>query len=250
VPLRLIARLDIKAPNLVKGMRLEGLRVIGDPAVHAKRYADQGADELMYQDIVASLYGRNSIADLVRQTAEQVFVPLTVGGGIRTITDIQSLLRAGADKVCINTAAVKRPEFISEAAKTFGCQCIVVAIETIRQGDGTWHAFTDNGRGRTGLDAYDWAQRVVELGAGELLLTSVDREGLRRGFDLPFIQRLAKVVNIPVVVHGGAGSTTHLTEAAKLGIDGVAVASLLHYNTATIASLKAGLAEQGVEVRT
>ena len=249
IPLRIIPRLDIKAPNLVKGIRLEGLRVLGDPAVYAQQYYEAGADELMYQDIVASLYGRNSLTDLVRRTSERVFIPLTVGGGIRTVMDIQGLLRAGADKVCLNTAAVARPELISEAASTFGSQCIVIAIETIRQPDGTWKAFTDNGREHTGLDAYDWARRAVDLGAGELLLTSVDREGTKKGFDLEFIKRLAKTVSVPVVAHGGAGCEQHIIEAAKLGVDGVAVASLFHYKNKSITDLKKALANAEIEVR-
>jgi cyclase len=248
-PLRVIPRLDIKAPNLVKGIRLEGLRVIGDPADHAERYFQQGADELMYQDIVASLYGRNSLTDLVRKTAERIFIPLTVGGGIRSVTDIQALLRAGADKVCLNTAAVARPEFISEAASTFGSQCVVIAIETIRQSDGRWKAFTDNGREHTGLDAYDWARRAVDLGAGELLLTSVDREGTKKGFDVEFIRLLATSVGVPVVAHGGAGSVADVAAVAALGVDGVAVASLLHYQHTTVGGLKRALLERGVEVR-
>ena len=248
-PLRVIPRLDIKAPNLVKGIRLEGLRVIGDPADHAQRYFEQGADELMYQDIVASLYGRNSLTDLVRRTAERIFIPLTVGGGIRSVTDIQALLRAGADKVCINTAAVARPEFITEAATTFGSQCVVVAIETIRQPNGSWEAFTDNGREHTGLDAYDWARRAVDLGAGELLLTSVDREGGKKGFDLEFIRRLATTVGVPVIAHGGAGSAAHVAQVAGLGVDGVAIASVLHYKQTTVGELKQALGTAGVGVR-
>jgi cyclase len=248
-PLRIIPRLDIKAPNLVKGIRLEGLRVIGDPADHAQRYFEQGADELMYQDIVASLYGRNSLTELVRKTAERIFIPLTVGGGIRSVADIQNLLRAGADKVCLNTAAVARPALISEAASTFGSQCIVIAIETIRQTNGSWEAFTDNGREHTGLDAYDWARRAVDLGAGELLLTSVDREGTKKGFDVDFIKRLATTVGVPVVAHGGASSAAQVAEVAGLGVDGVAIASLLHYKWSTISELKRELTNAGVEVR-
>jgi cyclase len=249
MPLRVIPRLDIKAPNLVKGVRLEGLRVMGQPAEFAARYFEQGADELYYQDIVASLYQRNTINELIRATAERVFVPLTVGGGVRSIDDIRALLRSGADKVCINTAAVLRPELIREAARTFGTQCIVVAIETIRQKTGYWEAFTDNGREHTGLDAYDWARRAVDLGAGELLLTSVDHEGTRRGFDLEFIQKLARQVPVPVVAHGGAGCMAHLIEVARLGVDGIAVASLLHYGQHTVAELKQGLSAAGMEVR-
>jgi cyclase len=159
------------------------------------------------------------------------------------------LLRAGADKVCINTAAVQRPEFISEAARSFGSQCITVAVETIRQRDGSWKAFTDNGREHTGLDAYDWAKRAVELGAGELLLTSVDKEGTGKGFDLDFVKRLARSVGVPVVAHGGAGSVDDLQAVADTGVDGIAVASLLHYEKTTVAEMKAGLAASGVAVR-
>jgi cyclase len=249
MPLRIIARLDIKAPNLVKGVRLEGLRVLGKPAEFAGRYFEQGADELYYQDIVASLYNRNSILELVRSAAEHIFVPLTVGGGVRTIEDIRLALRAGADKVCINTAAIGRPELIGEAARIFGTQCVVVAVEAIRQNDGRWKAFTDNGREHTGLDARDWAMRAVELGAGELLLTSVDREGTRKGFDLDFIAGIAGEVDVPVVAHGGAGSVEDVVEVARLGVDGVALASLLHYGKLTIAQLKQGLATAGIEVR-
>ena len=249
MPLRIIPRLDIKAPNLVKGVRLEGLRVLGNPAEFAERYFEQGADELYYQDIVASLYQRNTINELIRTAAERIFVPLTVGGGVRSIEDIRALLRSGADKVCINTAAVRRPELIPEAARTFGTQCIVVAIETIRQKNGSWKAFTDNGREHTGLDAYDWARRAVDLGAGELLLTSVDHEGTRRGCDLEFIEKLARQVPVPVVAHGGAGSIEHLVEGAKLGVDGIAIATGLHYKNLTVGEIKRGLAAAGVEVR-
>jgi cyclase len=249
MPLRIIARLDIKAPNLVKGVRLEGLRVLGKPAEFAARYFAQGADELYYQDIVASLYERNSILDLVSEAAEQIFVPLTVGGGIRTVEDIRQALRAGADKVCINTAAIRRPELIGEAARIFGTQCVVVAVEAIRQPNGTWKAFTDNGREHTGMDARDWAFRAVELGAGELLLSSVDREGTRKGFDLDFIAAVAPQLDVPVVAHGGAGSVEDIVQASRLGIDGVAIASVLHYGTLQIGAIKQALASAGVEVR-
>jgi len=249
MPIRLIPRLDIKAPNLVKGIRLEGLRVIGRPSDFAQSYFEQGADELVYQDIVASLYGRNNIVELVRETAERIFIPLTVGGGIRTIMDIQNLLRAGADKVCINTAAASRPAFIKEAARIFGRQCIVVAIEAIRKPNGSWEAFTNNGREHTGLDAVEWALRAVELGAGEVLITSVDREGTRKGFELDLIAAIAPKVEVPVVVHGGAGSLKDLVDAAKLGVDGLVVSSLLHYRVHTVGELKAHLVQAGVEVR-
>ena len=247
--LRIIPRLDIKAPNLVKGIRLEGLRKLGNPAAFAERYYEQGADELIYQDIVASLYERNGIEDLIRETAERIFIPLTVGGGIRTLADIQSILRAGADKICLNTAAIKNPRFITEAANRFGRQCIVVVIEAIRQSDGVWKAFTDNGREHSGRDALEWAAEAVELGAGELLVTSVDREGTASGFELDLLKRLARVVPVPVIAHGGAGKVADIAEVARLGVDGVAIAGLLHYGRATIAEIKDALAGAGVEVR-
>lgn len=247
--IRVIARLDIKAPNLVKGIHLEGLRVIGDPAEHAVRYYEQGADELLYVDIVASLYQRNSIADLVARTADQIYVPLTVCGGIRSILDIHKLLRAGADKVAINTAAVRNPALITEAARIFGSQCIVISIEVMRQADGAWKVFTDNGREHTGLDAVDWAKRVVDLGAGEVLLTSVEKEGTRKGFDLDLIAVVGPQLGVPVIACGGAGSIDHVAQAVRSGADAVAVAGLLHYKVETVNSLKAGLAQRGVEVR-
>lgn len=249
MPLRIIPRLDIKAPNLVKGIRLEGLRVLGSPRDFAQVYFEQGADEIIYQDIVASLYGRNNIVELIRETAESVFVPLTVGGGVRTIDDIQKLLRSGADKIMINTAAVADPNLITESARRFGSQCITVVLETIRQSNGTWKAFTDNGREHTGLDAYDWAMRVIDLGAGELVLTSVDREGTQKGFELEFIEKIARQAPIPVIAHGGAGSIEHVVEVAKTGIDGVAIATILHYGKATIQEIKLAIAKAGISVR-
>jgi len=246
---RVIPRLDIKAPNLVKGIRLEGLRKLGNPAQFAERYYEEGADELIYQDIVASLYERNGIEGLIRETAERIFIPLTVGGGIRTLDDIQSILRAGADKICINTAALKNPAFITQASERFGRQCIVVAIEAIRQSDGVWKAFSDNGREHTGRDAVEWAMQAVELGAGELLVTSVDREGTGSGFELDLLRRLAMEVPVPVIAHGGAGNVDDIVKVSRLGVDGVAVASLLHYGRSTIAEIKRVLADAGTEVR-
>lgn len=246
---RVIARLDVKAPNLVKGIHLEGLRVIGDPAEHALRYYQQGADEILYVDIVASLYERNSLLDLVAKTAGEVFVPLTVGGGIRTVQDIHALLRAGADKVAINTAAVRRPELITEASRIFGSQCIVLNVEAKRKPAGGWEAFTDNGREHTGLDVVEWVKRGVELGAGEVLLTSVDREGTRKGFDRELIAAIGPHVSVPVIACGGAGSIDHVVEAMGAGADGVAIASLLHYKTATVGDVKTGLRRGGHEVR-
>jgi cyclase len=244
-----IARLDIKAPNLVKGIHLEGLRVIGDPGEHALRYYEQGADELLYIDIVASLYERNNLTDLLARTASEIFVPLTVGGGVRSVDDVSSLLRAGADKVAINTGAVRRPALITEAAKSFGSQCIVASIEAKRRPNGGWEAYTDDGRERTGLDVVEWAHRLVELGAGEVLLTSVDMEGTRKGFDLTLIETLGRKLEVPVIACGGAGNVAHVAQAIGAGADAVAMASIFHYKTETIGSLKEGLATAGVEVR-
>jgi len=248
--LRIAARLDIKAPNLVKGIHLEGLRVVGDPAEAARRYHHEGIDELFYQDIVASLYARSTIIDLIRSTASEVFVPLTVGGGLRSLEDIQSVLRAGADKVSLNTAAVARPELISEAAARFGSQCLVVAIEAIRGPSGEWFAFTDNGRTPTGLEAVEWAARAVELGAGELLLTSVDRDGTRRGTETELVSRVAAEVRVPVIAHGGVGTPDHVVDAARAGASCVAIASALHFRDLSVADVKATACAAGFMVRT
>lgn len=233
---RIIARLDVKAPHLTKGIQLEGLRVMGDPAVFAKRYYEQGVDEIMYQDTVASLYGRNGLTELVRRTSADIFVPLCVGGGLRTVEDIHLMLMAGADKVCINTAATKRPLLLSEGAKRFGSQAIVCAIEYI---DGK--VMTDNGREHTGLDAYDWARKAVDYGAGEILLTSIARDGGKKGYDCEFIARVAANVGVPVIAHGGCWTAEHITAASEAGADACAVASALHYNKLTVSDLKKGL---------
>lgn len=246
---RVIARLDVKAPNLVKGIRLEGLRVMGDPREFARRYYAEGADEILYVDIVASLYGRNNILDVVRRTAEDVFVPLTVAGGLRSVDDVREALRSGADKVAINTAAVKRPELIREVSEAFGSQCLVIDVQTKHTGPGRWEAYTDNGRERSGLDALEWAARAVDLGAGELLLTSVDREGTRKGLELECLERVTRVVSVPVIACGGAGRPEHVREAIEAGADAVAVASVLHYGLASIGEIKVCLAEAGVAVR-
>ena len=229
--LRIIPKLDIKGPNLVKGIHLEGLRVLGKPAQFAKYYYEQGADEIIYQDVVASLYGRNSLHDIISRTAKEIFIPLTVGGGIRTLGDIYSVLRAGADKVAINTAAHENPEFISQASRAFGKSTIVVSIEAIRQPDGTFQAFTDNGRNKTGREVISWAKQIVELGAGEILLTSVDKEGTGEGLNIELIRQVNSKINIPLVVHGGIGSYVHVLEAVveKKMISGISISSMLHY---------------------
>jgi len=228
---RIIPRLDIKGPNLVKGIHLEGLRVLGKPETFAQYYYETGADELMYQDVVASLYNRNSLHEIVSRTARAVHIPLTVGGGLRSIDDIKGVLRAGADKVSLNTAVLKNPELIRDAAHIFGSSTIVVAIEAIRQSDGTYLAYTDNGREYTGIEALSWAKRVAELGAGEIVATSVDREGTGDGYDLAFTSAVAQAVPIPVIAHGGPGSLKDCSAAIKEGkADSIAIASMLHYD--------------------
>lgn len=247
---RLIARLDVKGPNLIKGIHLEGLRVIGDPQEFARQYYEQGADELIYIDIVASLYGRNSLGDIVARTARDVFVPLTVGGGLRSIDDVRAMLRAGADKVAINTAAIRRPELITEVAQRFGAQCMVLGIEAKRSGAGKWEAFTDNGRESTGVDVVEWCRRGYELGAGEILLTSVDQEGTRKGFDTALIEAVTKVVPIPVIASGGMGSTSHMVDAFTHGADAIAMADILHYKRMGLPDIRAAAVEAGLRVRT
>lgn len=246
---RLIARLDVKGPNLIKGIHLEGLRVIGDPQEYARRYYEQGADELIYIDIVASLYGRNSLGDIVARTARDVFVPMTVGGGLRSIDDVRAMLRAGADKVAINTAALRRPELVTEIAQRFGSQCMVLGVEAKGSGPGRWEAFTDNGRESTGVDVVEWCQRGYALGAGEILLTSVDREGTRKGYDTELIEAVTKVVPIPVIASGGMGKAEHMIGAVAHGADAVAMADILHYNRATLPELRASAVEAGLGVR-
>ena len=228
---RIIPRLDIKGPILVKGIHLEGLRVLGRPETFARHYYEQGADELLYMDVVASLYGRNSLVEIVEKTSREIFIPLTVGGGLRTVDDIRTVLNAGADKVSINTAAIERPELISEASQKYGSSTIMVSIEAIKKPDGSYEAYTDNGRESTGFDAMEWAVRAAGLGAGELIVTSIDREGTGKGFDLELTQRIAESVSIPVIACGGAGTTEHVSEIIREGkADAVCLASLFHYN--------------------
>jgi cyclase len=228
---RVIPRLDIKGPNLVKGIHLEGLRVLGKPWYYALQYYQDGADELLYNDVVASLYGRNNLEDIVRRTAENIFIPLTVIGGVRNLDDIKRLLRAGADKVGINTAATHNPKLLSEGAERFGSQCIVSSIEAKWVTPERCEAFTDNGREATSLDVFEWAQKVVELGAGEIFLTSIDRDGTGGGYDLELTRRVAEMVNVPVIACGGCGQPQHLADVIISGkADAISAGSIFHYN--------------------
>ena len=246
---RIIARLDVKAPNVVKGINLEGLRVVGSPDALAQKYYSEGIDELLYIDIVASLYQRNSILDIVSRTADEVFIPITVGGGIRTLEDARRVLRAGADKVAINTAAVSNPSLISELANTFGSQCVVVNVEAKAVGAKKWEAFSDNGREHTDRDAVEWILQAQELGAGEILLTSVDHEGLGRGCDLDLIDAVAAHMKVPLIISGGVGSPEDALKAVRHGADAVAMAHILHYGHNTISQVKSYLGEMGVQCR-
>ena len=227
---RVIPKLDIKGSDLVKGIKLEGLRVLGKPEIFAKKYYEDGADELIYQDVVASLYNRNGLHEIIEKTASKIFIPLTVGGGIRTIDDIKKILRSGADKVSINTAAHEKPDFISNAAKTFGTSTVVVSIEAIKQKDGNYIAFTDNGRNSSGREVISWARRVEKLGAGELLLINVDVDGTGLGPDIELVNKISKAVKIPVIVQGGFGDVTQVRNLVEnSNAKGVALSSILHY---------------------
>lgn len=231
---RVIARLDVKNEALVKGIHLEGLRVLGRPELFAEHYYGDGIDELLFMDVVASLYGRNSLVELVRNTAENIFVPLTVGGGVRSAEDVRALLHSGADKIAINTAAIKTPQLVKELADTFGSSTIAVAIEAIKDSAGNYLAYIDNGREYTGLNAVEWAQQVESLGAGEIILTSVDNEGTGKGMDLTLISQICAAVSIPVVAHGGVGSVEDMVRAfEQTDVDAVCAASVFHYDAIT-----------------
>jgi cyclase len=247
---RLIPRLDIKGPNLIKGIRLEGLRVMGDPQEFALRYYEAGADELIYMDIVASLYGRNNLSDIIRRAADQVYIPITVGGGIRSVDDARHILRSGADKVAINTAAVANPALITQVSRRFGSQAMVLSIEAKQVAPGRWEAYTDNGRERTGLDVIEWVKRGVELGAGEILLTSVDREGTRKGFEIDLVRQVSEAVPVPVIASGGMGSIDDLLQVVKSGrADAVAMADVLHYKRLELPDIRVAARDAGLAVR-
>lgn len=248
--LRLIARLDIKGSNLIKGIHLEGLRIIGSPNVHALRYYEQGADELIFMDCVASLYGRNQMENIIKEAAKNIFVPITVGGGIRSIENARAILRAGADKVAINTGAVVNSKIIYDMAREFGSQCMVLSIEAKKIGNDHWEVYTNNGRERTGLDVVEWVRRGVSEGAGEILLTSVDREGTRKGFDVELVKVVSSAVNVPIIASGGMGKPEDLLSAViEGGADAIAMADVLHYGRAEIGDIRAVAEAAGLGVR-
>ena len=248
--LRLIARLDVKAPNLVKGVQLEGLRKLGDPNEFASRYYEDGIDEIYYEDIVASLYGRNSLSHVIEETTRNVFVPITVGGGIRSVEDVERVLKSGADKVAINTEAIKTPTLISEVANRFGSQCMVLSVQAKRQTKG-WEAYYDNGRERSGLDVLEWVRIGQDLGAGEIVLTSVDKEGTTKGFDLELVKQVTARVDIPVIASGGAGNLDHLRDVVQdAHADAVALAHVLHYEKYSVGEIRRYCLDRNIPVRT
>jgi imidazole glycerol-phosphate synthase subunit HisF len=246
---RIIPCLDVHAGRVVKGVNFVDLIDAGDPVEQARVYDAAGADELTFLDITASHENRDTIYDVVRGTADHCFMPVTVGGGVRTVDDIRKLLLAGADKVSINSAAVSRPEFVAEAATAYGSQCIVVAIDAKSTGSGKWEVFTHGGRKPTGIDVIEWAKQMVSLGAGEILLTSMDRDGTKSGFDLGLTKAVSDAVSVPVIASGGVGNLDHLVEGVKAGASAVLAASIFHFGIYSIADAKRHMAEAGVAVR-
>ena len=255
VAVRVIPCLDVDAGRVVKGVKFENLRDAGDPVELAGVYDAQGADELTFLDVTASSSGRATMLDVVRRTAEQVFIPLTVGGGVRSVDDVDALLRAGADKVSVNTAAIARPELLAELSRQFGSQCIVLSVDARTvPADGTptasgWEVTTHGGRQGTGIDAIEWARRGAELGVGEILLNSMDADGTKAGFDLPMLRAVRAAVNVPVIASGGAGSVGDFAPAVQAGADAVLAASVFHFGELTIGEVKAAMAAEGITVR-
>ncbi len=249
-PVRLISRLDIKGTNLIKGIRFEGLRVIGSPNEKARHYYEQGVDELLYIDAVASLYNRSYLGDLVTEVVKDVFVPITVGGGIRSVDDVRALLRAGADKVAINTAAVKDPDLLTRVAESFGRQCVVLSVEAKSVGPGKWEVYTEGGREKSGRDVAEWIAEGIERGAGELLVTSVDNDGTETGADIELMKMAGELSTVPVIASGGVGSAAHARKLVdSANVDAVAIGRALHYGRLELGSLRHSLRSNGVGVR-
>lgn len=248
--IRIIPRLDIKGSNVVKPVMTEALRVVGDPHRLIARYFNEGADEIAYIDIVASLYGRNLDLNQLQKVTEGIFIPITVGGGIRSIGDINNVLRAGADKVAINTYALSHPQFLREAVGQFGAQCIVLQVDAKRQPDGHYEPYTDGGREKTGKEVVSWVKRAIDMGVGEVMLASIDREGTRAGFDLELVKSISSFSPVPVIVHGGAGTLDSIYRVIdEGGADAVSASSIFHYSEYQIGEIKKFLAKKGVNVR-
>lgn len=248
--IRIIPRLDIKGSNVVKPVHTEALRVVGNPKDLVRRYFEDGADEIIYMDIVASLYRRNLDFDLLRLVTDGIFIPVTVGGGIRSIHDVNNALRSGADKVAINTYAIHYPEFITEAAKEFGSQCVVLSVEAKQQSDRMWEAYTDGGREHSGKDVIEWIREGIQRGAGEIMITSIDQDGTLRGYDLELIKKITAFAEVPVIVYGGAGNKEDFKKAvAGGGADAIAAATIFHYQNLSISELKNYLRSENINVR-
>lgn len=247
--IRLIARLDIKGKNLIKSINLEGIRVVGQPHERALHYYQSGADELIYMDMVASLYGRNNLHDVVEETAKDVFIPLTVGGGVRSVDDVEKLLQAGADKVAINTAAIHNPGLISEIAQRFGAQCVVLSVEAKMQTPNSWEAYVDCGRERSGKDVVEWVKHATTLGIGEVMVTSIDREGTRKGFDAALVQAVSAATSVPVIASGGYGQAQHIKDVVDASADAIAFADALHYERESMLDIRKHAQSFGYEVR-
>jgi cyclase len=246
---RIIARIDVKNQHVIKGIQFDGLRKLGNPNDFARNYYLNNIDEIIFMDAVASLYDRNNLYNIIKKACEEVFVPITVGGGIRKIDDIKMALESGADKVAINTQAIKSPSFIHESSRIFGKQCIVGSIEAKKNGN-TWEAYIDNGREKTGIDVIEWVQKLQDLGVGELMITSVDKEGTQSGLDLELLKKIQNVVRVPLIVSGGIGNLDHIGEACKnISFGGLAIASILHYNKHNIGEIKQIMKKNGLRVR-
>ena len=247
--LRIVSRLDIKGPNLVKGLNLEGLRILGKPQQFAKAYYEEGIDELIYVDTVASLYGRNSLLDLIRLTAKEIFIPLTVGGGISSVENIRDLLKAGADKVSINTAGILNERLISDSSEKFGSQCIVAAVDAKKQNN-SWTVFSHGGTKDTGINALNWIEKLQKLGAGEILLTSMDKDGTKTGFDLELLKKATNILDIPLIASGGVGNLKHFKDGITIGgANALLAASVFHFAEFSILEVKEYLKKENIEVR-
>lgn len=245
--IRLIARLDIKNEFVIKGIHLEGLRKIGDPVILAKKYYEEGIDEIIFMDAVASLYGRNNLFYIIERACKEIFIPITIGGGIRSVQDINLALKSGADKIILNTQAIKNPAIIKEASQIYGSQCIVGSIEAKKKGS-SWEAYIDNGREQTGIDAIEWAMQLEDLGIGELCVTSIDKEGTKKGFDIELIEQICNKVDVPVIASGGANNSDDIVRLCQKNkqLNAVAVASMLHYNIESIKNAKQNLLQNNI----
>lgn len=248
--IRLISRLDIKGPNLIKGIHLEGLRVLGDPNQYAKKYYNQNIDEILYIDSVASLYGRNNLSEILAKTSKDIFVPITAGGGLRSINDVKKILRYGADKVAINTAAVKDPSLITKVSSMFGSQCMVLSVQAKKVSTNQWEVYIEGGREKTGIDVIDWVKEGILLNAGEILLTSIDMEGTKSGFDLNLVEAVSSISPVPVIASGGMGNLNNAKDVIiESNADAIAIANVLHYNKYSVKEVRDYLLNNNINLR-